>query len=163
MQGIWNYLFYCTWRLGILFNKFLYRIIAIPLIWILKTYFPSNSSDRIKALKKLRDDESYVRLYWIFRFMGVSTLVLFLFVCSLVLDFFDVDTESRVVYIFGVAALDVYLSHRLCWKGQVYRKYFAEFKKTGNKNRDYLVGIVFHSSVIGIVFFSAFGLGFVRG
>lgn len=161
MQRILNYLFYCTWRLGVLLDKFLHLIVTAPLIYILKTYFPSHSRERIKALEGLRDNENYVGIHRIFQFMGISTFALFLLGCTTILEVFEVSDEYRVYYLIGVAVIPIYLLYRWCWKGQVYRKYFAQFKKRGAQSLDYIVGFVFHVGVLLLVFLKALDFEFV--
>ena len=155
---LYNYIFYLTVRI---LNWCSNNLIVKPLISIFKMF--SISKKRIQNVKKshLIPTDSYdnnsTNILYAFSLMMWSLTCVFFTIGLLTIQLLvKTEIENILAIIFWTAViLSIIINYLSLWKSDRYINYFRQFKQQTSTNRNYLVALIYHSSITIICILTA--------
>ncbi len=145
MQKVWNYFFYCTWKLQITIIE---NIIEKPLTYLfnLVPFFRNNWNRGRSEYKRLMNNEdSGFNIGFAFAFMFLTTVIIYSSFCLFLVTILKLDFVDKIeVYLLIIVGLSYLTNYLFLYRSDTYKNYFVEFGKLNKVSIVYISAVFFH-------------------
>jgi hypothetical protein len=164
MQKVWNYFFYCTWKLQIAIIE---NIIEKPITYLfnLVPFFKNNWQRGRSGYQKLMNNkDSGINIGFAFAFMFLTTVIIYFSISLYLTSILKLDFVNKVeVYLLIIVGLSYLTNYLFLYRSDNYKNYFVVFDKLKNISNVYISAILFHLIIISLGILSIYlTIGFKR-